>query len=258
MNFVAVEPTPVGATERGYSELEWSALDGCAGKRIHSADRPDGGDPDRPAPGVLDRHAGVERLTVHFPVERFDNGAEVCVRARFRADRPHEVALAAWPTPASVDLAVLTLTATMGNYARLRRLHLADRTVTAGGLWPGFDGSGFTRHARFGLAELSRTPDGGALVTASTDEPDPSAAGYADEVAEHWRYVGAPAVQGWRVRRPGPELAVLVNGRSRYWASTAPIPGGVAFENVELHEPYRPGHEQEYVFSVTPAVTERC
>jgi hypothetical protein len=57
-------------------------------------------------------------------------------------------------------------------------------------------------------------------------------------------------VQGWRAERPGPDLRVLVNGRRSYWASSSPIPGGTAFENFELGEPYRPG--QEYVFTVEP------
>ena len=31
INFVAIEPIPAGSSERGYSELEWSALDDAPG-----------------------------------------------------------------------------------------------------------------------------------------------------------------------------------------------------------------------------------
>lgn len=234
VNFIAIEPTPVGATARGYSELEWSALDDAPGKRIDGA-------------------AGVDEdgsLTVELSVERFDNGAHVWVRARFRAERPYEVAVAGFHHSDSVPLDRLTLSATMGNWARLRRLHLADRTVTPAELWPGFGGDGFTAHARFGLASLRRDADGAAVVTATTDEVDPAAASHVDGTAEHWRYLGRTAVQGWRAVDPDPDLEVLVNGRACYWASAHPIPGGASFENFELGAAYRPG--QEYAFSVEP------
>lgn len=70
---------------------------------------------------------GVQRLRVVVHVERFDNGAEVDVAVSFRTDRPHEVALSPCRRDGSVELDHCILTATMGNFARLRRLHLADR-----------------------------------------------------------------------------------------------------------------------------------
>lgn len=250
LNFVAVEPIPVGTDRRGFSELEDSALDGVPGKRFWSADAPDGAAPGRPARGVVETVGGAERLTVFVMVERFDNGADVYVRVRFDERRPHEVALAAFARPASVPLSRLVLTATMGNWARLRRLRLRERVVTPGELWPDHTGDGFTDHAVFGLGELARGPGGAAVVTATPDEEDPAAAEYAPGTHEHWRYQGSRAVQGWRVDDPAPELAASVNGRYTYWASSAPIPGGVAYENLELLQPYAPG--QEYVFTVEP------
>jgi hypothetical protein len=50
---------------------------------------------------------------------------------------------------------------------------------------------------------------------------------------------------------PHPELEVLVNGRWAYWASASPIPGGVAYENFEISQPFRQG--DAYRFSVEPA-----
>jgi hypothetical protein len=257
LNFIAIEPAPAGMTERGFSELEWSSLDGERGKRLWGMDDPGGsglsgdpGDPDRPVRGVVDVRDGIEWLTVFIGVERFDNGADVYLRASFRADRPYEVALAAFRSAGSVELDRLTLTATMGNYARLRCLHLAGRVASPGELWPGFSGDGFTEHARFGLGELQRDEHGAAIVTATTDERDPTNADYADGTHDHWKYSGGRAIQGWRCDDPQPDLEVLVNGRHCYWASNSPIPGGVSFENFEFAEPFVPG--QEYVFSVGP------
>ena len=254
LNFIAIEPIAAGHTERGYSELEPSGLDGVQGKRFWSADGLDDTaprDPERPSRGVVDTVDGVERLTVYVLSERFDNGAEVAVRVRFRADRPHELSLAAIRLPGSADLDYCVLSATMGNFARLRRVRLRDRTVTPAELWPEFDGVHFTEHAAFGLDELPRTEAGGVEVSATTDEADPVGATYADDVAEHWKYVGLPAVQTWSAEHPDPGLQVLVNARRAYWASTSTIPGGASFENFELKEPFR--QERELRFRVDPA-----
>jgi hypothetical protein len=257
VNFVAVEPVPAGSTARGLSELEQSSLDPVPGKRFWSADDPSDAtpaDPQRPARGVVDLDAdGVARLTVYVLVEPFDNGADVYVRVRFRADRPHEVALAAFRREGSAELAACVLTATMGNYARLRRLHLAQRTVTPAELWPGFTGTGFADHARFPLGELRRDGDA-AIVTATPDEIDLGAVRYSDDTKEHWKYTGTRAVQGWRADEPAEALAVLVNARWAYWASSSPIPGGPSYENFELYEPFRQG--AEYRFSVEPMEPE--
>jgi hypothetical protein len=257
LNFIAVEPIPVGATGRGYSELEHSDLDGIAGKRFWSfdTDRPDPAAagvtaPGAPAAGVLDTVDGIERLTVRVAVERFDNGADVTVRARFRADRPHEVGLSAFLEPGSVDLDRCILSATMGNFARLRRLELRNEVVSPDRLWPDFAGEHFTDHAGFGLDRLTRNPDGDAVVSASPDEDDPTVADYPPGTAEHWKYLGIPARQSWRAARPDPALRVQVNGRRCYWRSRHPIPGGTAYENFELSEPFTDG--RELFFAVEP------
>ncbi|MFD2792107.1 hypothetical protein ACFS27_00955 [Promicromonospora vindobonensis] len=252
LNFIAVEPIPHGATERGYSELEHSALDDAPGKRFWSADGPEDPtprDPLRPARGVVEEIGGVEHLTVHVHSEGFENGAEVVVRVRFRADRPHEVSVAAALREGSVPLRSCVLTATMGNFARLRRLHLRERVVTPGELWPGFTGTGFAAHGVFGRALLAES--GGAVsVWATPDEAAPHDAEHSADTAEHWRYLGEKAVQGWRVPEPSDALEVLVNGRWAYWASAAPIPGGVSYENFEVVEPFR--DQQELVYWVEP------
>lgn len=253
VNFIAVEPIVAGGTERGFSELEPSSLDGVQGKRFWSADAPSDATPRaslEPARGVVEQIDGADTLTVFILAERFESGAEVYVRLRFRADRPHEVAVAGYRRESSAPLDYCVLTATMGNFARLRNLQLADRIVTPAELWPGFGGAAFTEHGRFPLAEFSRNAAGDAIVSATPDELEPQNAVYADGTAEHWKYSGQRAVQSWRAASPSRELEVLVNGRFAYWNSESPIPGGTSYENFELVEPFAQG--REYFFSVEP------
>ncbi|WP_152363961.1 hypothetical protein [Microlunatus speluncae] len=252
INFIAIEPIPEGQDKRGYSELEPSGLDQVRGKRFWSATGVDAevGESDQPVAGELTTVDGVERLSVVIISERFDNGADVAVRVTFRADRPHEFGIAAFRRSGSVPLSACVLTATMGNFARLRLLELANRTVTPADCWSGFTGTGFAPHAKFGLAELTRTETGDAVVSARPDEVDHGAASYAADTAEHWKYFGRRAVQTWRAADPDPGLVACVNGRYTYWASESPIPGGVSYENFELIEPFRPG--REFFFAVEP------
>lgn len=245
VNFIAIEPIPTGAAQRGFSELEPSSLDpGERGKRLWSADSLDAartpGDPTRPVRGVIDTVDGEERLTVWIGVEPFASGADVAVRVCFRADRPHEVEVAGFAHPTSAALDHLILTATMGNWARLRHLHLADRMVHPRDLWPDFEGTDFTEHGRFPLSQLRRERDA-AIVTAVGDEADPLAVSYAVDTAAHWHFEGRRGAQTWRVDDPHPEMEARVNGRWAYWASSSPIPGGVAYENFEIVEPFRQG-----------------
>jgi len=256
LNFVAIEPIVARQTERGYSELEHSSLDNVPGKRFWSSGDVNDATP-RPTadarPGVIETIDGHECLTVYVFSERFDNGAEVAVRVRFRDDRPHQVALAAFRLNGSAELAHCVLSATMGNYARLRQLHLNDGIVTPEQLWPGFSGTDFTEHARFPLDSLTRDGDtAGAYAT--PDESDPQSASYAPGVAEHWKYTGVRAKQGWRAVHPSPEAAVQVNARATYWASASPIPAGPAFENFEFIDTFRSG--QEYVYYAEPCDTD--
>jgi hypothetical protein len=254
INYVAVEPI-VGVT-RGLSELEPSKLDRVAGKAMWSADDRDLAerpiDPWRPARGRRFSEDGHEVLSVVIGIEPFDHGARPLVEMRLRADRPHEVALRVFAAPGSKPMRSCILSATMGNYARLRRLHLRDRVAESRVLYEPFRPvfAGFAPHRQWGLGSLL-IRDGQALVAATPDEPDPAHATYAAGVARHWHYEGAVATQYWRsAARPG--LVARVNARRTYWASHAPIPGGVAFENFELEAPFEPG--QEFVFGVT---TER-
>ncbi len=183
-------------------------------------------------------------------VERFHNGAHPYLRLRFRSDHPHEVRIAAFMHDDSARIRHCVLTATMGNYARLRRLHLADRTVTSHELWPGFHGHGFAPHKRFPLDRLMRSEEGHATIETTTDETNPQAANYAPGTFIGWKYQGLKAAQYWRCESPPDTLEVWVNARDEYWATRSPIPGGVSFENFELMAPFENG--REIIFGVRP------
>ena len=253
INFIAVEPILVGQERRGFSELEPSRLDGVRGKRFWSVDAPDGlapRPPEHPARGVISRDDHVETLELFILVERFDSGAHPYLKLRFQSDRPYEVAIAAFANADSKPMRSCILTATMGNYARLRRLHLADRIVVSTDLWPRFDGDGFAPAREFPLDQLTRTPEGHAVVAATTNESNPEKAHYAAGTVRGWRYRGSRAVQYWRCEEPHDDLRVRVNGRTEYWASRSPIPGGISFENFEMVAGFRDG--LEFWFGVKP------
>lgn len=254
INYIAIEPVVEGTMARSFSELEVSLLDGVDGLRFWSADAladTEPRDPTVPARGVIGYDGDVETLTVTIFVESYRSGAEVALCLTFRADCPYEVGISTFMTDNSKPLGACIVTATMGNYARLRDLYLGDRVVHAAELWPAFSGSGFTPHACYSLDELARTPTGAAVVSATPNESDPQAADYAPRTFIGWKYSGDLATQSWRSEDPHALLRACVNGRAEYWASQAPIPGGIAFENFEMIEPFSNG--ATFWFGVTPS-----
>ena len=240
INFIAVEPIVAGETKRALSELEHSKLDDKQGKRMWA----------RNVGKDVVIEDGIERFVTYVEVEPFDNGAHVYLRIAFRADRNDEFAITTFAHDDSNPLDFCILTATMGNYARLRRLWLDARFANAHQLWPNFTGDGFAPHATFKLADIGVTSDGQPIVTAECDEGQPNNAEYAPGTRPHWKYTGEPARQYWRCETPHPALQVQVNGRYVYWKSNTPIPGGVAFENFEMVAPFKQG--QQFTFGVEP------
>jgi hypothetical protein len=250
INFIAVEPVVRG--RKGFSELEPSQLDVVPGKRLLAQD------PDKaPVPGTnlvagrLTRlDLGAECLTVQVDVERFENGAHLRLDLIQRSDAPDELELVLSAEPDSAPLECCILTATMGNKARARRLWLQDAVVNSLKLYPAYHEAGFAPHRFFALDRLHRTAAGDLLVAITADEADPSQV-EPFPGRSHWRYAGCPVTQYWK--RPAgnwhDDLHVAVNGRYTYWLSEQPIPGGVAFENFELRERFRPG--QRFIFGIT-------
>ncbi|MEX2335994.1 MAG: hypothetical protein WD555_01835 [Fulvivirga sp.] len=257
INFIALEPIPEGSEHRGLSELEMSSLDNKHGKRFWSADDSQSTEQraeNLPAKGVISEIGGVQTLTVFVFSEPFENGTKVYIRLRFYEDKPYEVEIATFATDDSKPLKNFIITATMGNYARLRTLHLADTTVSSLDLWPEYRDSNFAPHAHFPVDDFITDEGGNAYFIAAPDEEHPQTAQYADDTNDHWKYYGDLATQYWYVENPKSDLEGLVNGRFAYWGSKSPIPGGISFENFELKAPFSNG--AEFVFGVDPAMPE--
>ncbi|MGI8770046.1 MAG: hypothetical protein ACR2JE_01280 [Acidobacteriaceae bacterium] len=257
LNYIAIEPVVLGPGSRSsrmaFSELEPSRMDpGERGKRLwvdlgttNSAED---------LPGAIrtlpSRPAAIERLTVQIDVERFTaNGAHVYLLASIDSDRPDELQLAVYEYSDSPPLEELTVTATMGNYERLRSLWLKDRVVDSRQLYASYDGDAFTEHENYPSGEMLRTADGDAIALCTSNESSPSSV--PGTPSGHWHYPLPKLTQYWRVRAHDiePDLRVRVNGRRIYWASHDPVPGGVAFENFELRQRYEPG--QVFIFGAT-------
>jgi len=253
INFIAFEPIRAGKTERGFSELEMSKLDNVRGKRFWSANDSvcSGALPEiYPASGVVRKINSEETLTVFIFSELFDNGARVYARLRFYEYRPFEVELTTNVCEDSKELDSFILTATMGNFARLRTLYLADSTKTSLELWPGYRDVHFTLHDSTSVDEMIKDKSGGVYFIAAPDEENPQIANYSPDTREHWKYYGETATQYWYCPRPDSQLMGLVNGRYTYWASKSPIPEGISFENFELKTPLKNG--EKLIFGISP------
>ncbi|MGC8668586.1 MAG: hypothetical protein ACP5VE_10785 [Chthonomonadales bacterium] len=231
INFIAIEPVVQG--RRGYSELERSRVDGQPGKMIYSTGTDDAR---RVSPGEIVTHDGRERLRVALRVEPFLNGAQPVIRMEFRREAPDEVCLSAHAGDKSAAMEFCILTATMGNYERLRCLWLRDRVVMPQNLWPAFWADGFSPDAFIPSDRIPRNRYGDLILAATPNEADPGAVP-PDVRAPWWAYRGSfPVTQYWRMERGNwrQDVRARVNARRVYWGGRVPIPGGPAFENVEL------------------------
>lgn len=257
LNFIAVEPVIQGAGARfdrmAFSELEMSQLDsGQRGKRMW-VDNETSAENGTPSGKVETLHAGkatVERLTVRIDVERFTaNGAHVYVVASIDSDHPYELRLRTYAESDSPPIDELTLTATMGNYERLRLLWLNDRVIDSRQLFASYTGDAFVENVDYPLGQMLRSGEGDAIVFCTSNEADPGKSPGNDTA--HWVYTLPKLTQYWRVpgRDVEPNLRVRVNARRVYWASKAPVLGGIAFENFEVRQRYIPG--QTSIFGIT-------
>ena len=192
----------------------------------------------------------MEMLRFYVATEPFRNGARPVIRVIFRSDKPHEVGLQVHSAEGGAKMDSCVLTATMGNYGRLRRLWLRGEVVDSRKAWtdPKLDKLGFTRWRAWDRERLLKQ-DGKVIVAATSDEADPAKVEYDASVPKHWRFEGKPGTHYWR----GPDVpgvVVRVNGRPTYWGGGGPIPGGMAYENFELEAPFAEG--QEFWFGVSP------
>lgn len=248
INFIAVEPIVEGW--RSLSELESSSLDGMRGKRFWFSD--DIGE--EPSPllswncprGKLGKlkvgTREIETLSIVVDVEELDNGARPRVLVTFRSDRPNEVGFKVYSAESGKLMESCVLTATMGNFSRVRHLWLKDEVVNSRKVWPNYQGHDFMGTDHFPSDRMQKLPDG-SLIAAVT--PDEKILSTVDVSPGWWMFRGKAATQYWR-KYPGsarPDLRVNVNGRARYYGTSTLIPGGVSFENFELIESFEPGLE---------------
>lgn len=257
LNYIAIEPVVDGPGSRfsrmAFSELEPSVLDPNEhGKRLSVAPNMNSsGDAFRGDLRTL--HAGssvVERLSVKIDVERFtSNGAHVFLIASIDSDHPKELRLSVFSESDSPPLEELTVTATMGNYERLRLLWLKDRVEDSRSLFFYYNGNSFVERENYSLGEMLRTADGDAIVYCTSNESSPGTSVGNDTA--HWRYTLPKLTQYWRVAAHDiqPDLRVRVNARRVYWGSDAPVLGGIAFENFEVRQRYLPG--QTFIFGIS-------
>jgi hypothetical protein len=253
LNFFAVEPVPEGETNRGLSELEKSNLDNKRGKRIWTSNDDRAFEPkdeNEAATGVVGKENGIETLTVYFFVETFHNRSKVYLKARFYANNPYEVELTSYKQKDSKELNYCIVTATMGNYARLRNLYLKDKMRSSKDIWPDYEEHDFAPHEMIDRKQMVTGKNDCPYFIAAPDEANPQVAEYETGTANHWKYIGKPATQYWYCKDADDSLQGLVNGRVVYWGSHHRIPGGITFENFEMKKRFRNG--DRFVFGVSP------
>ncbi|MDQ6630278.1 MAG: hypothetical protein M3Y82_00795 [Verrucomicrobiota bacterium] len=247
INYIAVEPIVNG--KKGYSELERSKLDGDPGKRFWLDDTPK-------SKGILNPGkisklgGGVEQLDVIVRVEKFDNGAHVFLTLSQRSDAPDELQLTIHSENDSAPMEFCILTATMGNFARLRQLWLKDKVVSSRELYPDYRGVEFAPATHFPLEQLRRTADGDVVLAATTDEKNPAVIFPLGD-SRRWFYDGEKVTQYWKKKKGTyrETLEGVANARYTYWKSRQSIPGGIAFENIEMCEFFYSG--QQFIFGIT-------
>lgn len=267
INFIAVEPVVEGKME--FSEISPSRVDGKWGKLMWAGDKEDGGryDPSAITSGVISHpdpeHPEVEELSLYVYMEQFLSGAAPYLRLSIRSDRPEEICFEIFNRENSAHMERCALTATMGNYSRLRRLYLKDTVIDSRKLYAGFDDIDFIEKEGYTAGRMLKDKNGDLIVIASPGGSFAELSAWPQEQAyyerRNWRYRPFFTVaQYWRKEASGydPSLHVRVNGRARYWSGGSrdkedyvPIPGGPSFENFELREKYYSG--QKFYFGIT-------
>lgn len=267
INFIAVEPVVNDKME--FSEISPSQVDGKWGKFMWASDN---SNPGRYYPAAISRgiithpdpqHPDVEQLSLYIFMEQFLNGAHPYFKISIRSDNPEELCFEIFNEENSAPMQRCALTATMGNYSRLRFLYLKNKIVQAKELFDGFNGIDFIEKEAFPEKELLRDKNDDYIVLAETDESFTSLSSWPQQEAYYarwsWRYRPFfKLTQYWKKEKlqADTSLSVRVNGRAKYWSGGSAnknvyidIPGGVAFENFEMREKYYSG--QKFYFGLS-------
>lgn len=267
INFIAIEPVVNGKME--FSEISPSRIDGKWGKLMWASgsENPVPYYPSAISRGTISHpdplHPAVEQLSVYLFMEQYLNGAYPYFKISIRNDRPDELCIEIFNHPNSAKMDRCALTATMGNYSRLRLLHLKNRVVDSRELYKNFNGIDFTEKEGYRADQLLQDKNGDFIAIATTNESFPELASWPQNERYYskwsWRYRPFfKLTQYWRKEKNQADtsLHLRVNGRAKYWSGGSSnknnyvdIPGGPAFENFELREKYYPG--QRFYFGLT-------
>jgi hypothetical protein len=267
INFLAIEPVVNGKIE--FSEISPSRADQQWGKLMWAADTDVAKAfvPYAFARGVIDypvaNDRSVERLRLYVFMEQFGNGAHPYLRLSIRSDKPEEIGIEIFQQQGSAKMERCVVTATMGNYARLRNIYLKDEIIQSTALYAGYADINFVEKEPYPYTKFAKDSKGDFIIPATTNESFAALAGWPQEPAYlnrmSWRYRPAYMLtQYWRKEAAGfdTSLQLRVNGRYYYWSGGSTdrskyirIPGGAAFENFELRENFKPG--QKFYFGVT-------
>ena len=267
INYIAVEPVVNGDME--FSEVSPSKVDGKWGKFFWAADSVNNSSftPYAGTRGIISHpdksHPETEQLTLYVLMEQFLDGAYPYLKLSIRSDKPGELGIQVFNHDKSAAMERCALTATMGNYSRLRLLYLKDKVVDSRELYTGYDDIEFIEKEPYPVSRMLKNRNGDPIVIAESNESfnELSAWPQQPQYLANWGWRYRPfykLTQYWRVDSAGydPSLQVRVNGRAKYWGAESPdkkkymnVPGGPAFENFELRGNYHPG--QQFYFGLT-------
>ncbi|WP_346318366.1 hypothetical protein [Chitinophaga sp. YIM B06452] len=245
INYIAVEPVVNGKIE--FSEISPSASDGKWGKLMW----------------VSDTFSTADAVGMYVQIEKFANGAHPYLKLSIFRDRPEELCIEVFHHPDSAPMERCGITATMGNYSRLRKLYLEDTVINSRELYAGYDGIDFIEKKPYPAGRMQANKRGDYIIAATPDESFAELAAWPQQEAYmmrwNWRYRPFYMLtQYWRKEKSGADasLQVRVNGRAKYWNGGGrdpqhyiAIPGGPSFENFELREKYVPG--QRFYFGLS-------
>jgi hypothetical protein len=271
INYIAVEPVVNGDME--FSEVSPSRVDGKWGKFMWAS--PDTATssyfPYALTRGVITHpdklHPEIEELSFYLFMEQFLDGAYPYLKLTIHSDKPGELGLQIFDRPGGAKMERCALTATMGNYSRLRLLYLKDKVVDSRELFAGYNDIDFAEKEPYPANATLRDNKGGYFVCAESNETFDQLAAWPQqpEYLAKWGWRYRPfykLTQYWRVDSADYDstLQVRVNGRAKYWGGESTdknkytnVPGGPAFENFELRENYRPGQKFYFGLSIKPA-----
>ena len=267
INFIAVEPQVDGDME--FSEVSPSQIDNKLGKYFWASAFPDTGNytPYASTRGVVTHpdtlHPETEELSLYILMEKFIDGAHPYLKLTIRSDAPGELGIQIFNHEKSAAMERCALTATMGNYSRLRLLYLKDKIIDSRKLYAGYNDIEFDEKNPYPYKQMLRNKNGDPIVIAESNESFKDLASWPQtskyQCRWNWRYRPFyKLTQYWRVDAANYDssLQVRVNGRSKYWTGGSDdttkyinIPGGPAFENFELREKYYSG--QKFYFGLS-------